>query len=63
MQMAFDQYAYDLIDDEKSAFIRVEDVSKQDLKNACKKAFTVNRRDFLYVTKEREVRQLSLKTL
>ena len=55
MQRAFDQYTYDLIDDEKSAFIRIEDVSKPDLKNACKQAFTVNRRDFLYVTKEREV--------
>ena len=55
MKRAFQQYAYDLIDDEKSAFIRVEDASKPDLRNACKKAFTVNTRDFLYVTKEREV--------
>ena len=55
MQRAYDQYACDLINDEKSAFIRVEDVSKPDLKNACRKAFAVNRRDFLYVTKEREV--------
>ena len=55
IQRAFTLYSYDLIDDCKSAFIHIDGVSKPDIKAACKKAFTVNTRDFLYVTKERKV--------
>ena len=55
LQKAFNFYVSDLIDDDRSAFIRVDGVSKQDLKAACMKAFALNKHEFLYVTTERHV--------